>query len=114
MPDGDDDKADCSGHAVCCHCPSQAPEGGTTIHPILQARELRHSSGLGVKERTFVSVPDHICFSSLAGGYTHPLSLHGNPRNWVMGGKHFLHKGTEVEKTEELPCLSQKCCVDSQ
>lgn len=31
-----------------------------------------------------------------------------------MGGKHFLHKGTEVEKTEELPCLSQKCCVDSQ
>ena len=53
--------------------PSQAPEGGTTIHPILQARELRHRSRLGIKERTFVSVPDHTWFSSLAGGYTHPF-----------------------------------------
>lgn len=66
---------------VVCLCPmvtmtkliAQSTQCGTTIHSILQARELRHSSGLGVKERTFVSVPDHIWFSSLAGGYTHPF-----------------------------------------
>ena len=31
-----------------------------------------------------------------------------------MGGKHFLHKETEAKKTKELPCLSQRCCLDNQ